>query len=346
MVYGAYGFTGQWIVEAAVERGHRPLLAGRDAKKLRPVAERFGLESRVLSLSEPGALRDALGPLDAVMHAAGPYVCTSEPMLEACLETGTDYVDITGEVSVLKDHFTLDERAREAGVAILGGMGFDVVPTDCLARHVADGLERVEELELVVDTDINPTAGTVKSALGMLPAGGQVRRHGQLRREPVGHRTLSVDFPHGPRTASSAPLGDLVTAAHSTGADSITTYVVLPRGVARVLQFVSPLLGFLLRFSPIRNLAERLVDRVFTGPDRTDRDWVENWIYARARSREGNTADAWLKTPETYWFTALSCVEAVEILAERDVVGARSPSMAFGTDFVLRIPGVERFDSP
>lgn len=345
MVYGAYGFTGQWIVEAAVERGHRPLLAGRDAKQLRPVAERFGLESRLLSLSEPGALRDALGPLDAIMHAAGPYVHTAEPMLEACLGTATHYVDITGETAVLEQQFTLDERAREVGVAILGGMGFDVVPTDCLARHVADELDRVEELDIVVDTDINPTAGTVKSALGMLPEGGRVRRRGQLRREPVGSRTLSVKFPHGRRTASSVPLGDLVTAVHSTGADSITTYVVLPRGIARVLQVVSPLLGFLLRFSPIRNLAERLVDRVFTGPDRRDRGSTENWIYARARSREGDTADAWLKTPETYWFTALSCVQAVETLAERDVTGVRSPAMAFGADFVLDIPGVERVDA-
>ncbi len=345
MVYGAYGFTGQWIVEEAVERGHEPLLAGRNEEKLRPVADRFRLESRVLSLSEPGAMRDALDPIDAVMHAAGPYVRTAEPMVEACLETGTDYVDITGEISVLEDQFARDERARQAGVALLGGMGFDVVPTDCLARHVADRLDDVEQLDLVVDTDINPTAGTVKSALGMMPSGGRVRRGGQLHREPVGGRTLDVDFPHGRRTASSAPLGDLVTAAHSTGARSVRTYVVLPRGVARVLRTLSPILGFLLRFAPIRRGFERLVDRLFTGPDREDREASENWIYARARSRNGETADAWLKTPETYWFTALSCVEAMERLAETEVIGARSPAMAFGPDYVLDIPGVERFDS-
>lgn len=345
MVYGAYGFTGRWIVEEAVARTVEPVLAGRNAARLQEVAEEFGLESTAVSLSDPDELRAALKDVDAVMHAAGPYVETAEPMVEACLDTGTHYVDITGETSVLDDLFALDQRAREAGIVILPGMGFDVVPTDCLASYVATQLNDVDALDLVVKTNIDPTAGTVKSALTQIPSGGQIFRAGQLQHDPLGARSLSVAFPDGQHTGMSAPLGDLVTAAHSTGADSITTYVVLPRILARLLDTLTPLLESLLQINPLRSGIDRLVETVFTGPDRDVKDSVENWIYARARTREEDVAEAWLRVPETYWFTALSCAEVMRALPELDRTGTLSPAMAFGEDFVLRIEGVERFDS-
>src|SRR5690349_20732590 len=99
MIYGATGYTGALVAEAAVQRGHKPILAGRDASKLKPLAERLGLEWQAISLDDTAALGKAVAEVDLVMHCAGPFTMTSRPMLRACLAGKAHYLDITGEVN-------------------------------------------------------------------------------------------------------------------------------------------------------------------------------------------------------------------------------------------------------
>ncbi|MDZ7730808.1 MAG: hypothetical protein U5K37_07710 [Natrialbaceae archaeon] len=81
LIYGAYGYTGTLITDAAVERGHEPIVAGRDGARTEALATRHGLESRVFSLEDAHAhLDDA----EVVLHAAGPFEQTARPMVEAC----------------------------------------------------------------------------------------------------------------------------------------------------------------------------------------------------------------------------------------------------------------------
>ena len=145
MVYGAYGYTGTLVAELAVRRGLRPVLAGRDAAKLRPLAERLGLEHRAFGLDEAAR---ALADVDAVAHCAGPFSSTSGPMVDACLAAKTHYVDITGEIDVFEAVSRRDEDAKRAGVVLLPGAGFDVVPTDCLAALLHDALPTATHLDL------------------------------------------------------------------------------------------------------------------------------------------------------------------------------------------------------
>ncbi|KAB2863717.1 MAG: NAD(P)H-binding protein, partial [Anaerolineae bacterium] len=132
ILYGAYGYTGELVAEEALKRGHTPILAGRSAEKLIPLAERLGLEYRVFSLDDTPALKNALADVDLVFHAAGPFIYTASPMLDACIETGTHYVDITGEILVFRKTFKRDEAARQKNIALISGVGFDIIPTDCL----------------------------------------------------------------------------------------------------------------------------------------------------------------------------------------------------------------------
>ncbi len=84
LVYGV-GATGTLIVQEAVRRGHTPLLAGRAAERLKPVAERFGLEWIVVDLLNTAALARVVADVDLVVHTAGPFVATHDPMLRAYL---------------------------------------------------------------------------------------------------------------------------------------------------------------------------------------------------------------------------------------------------------------------
>src|SRR5688500_10091214 len=67
-----------------------------------------------------------------VLHCAGPFSITSRPMVGACLRNRKHYTDITGEISVFEECADKNDRAFEAGVMLMPGVGFDVVPSDCL----------------------------------------------------------------------------------------------------------------------------------------------------------------------------------------------------------------------
>jgi len=148
MIYGATGYTGRLVAAEAVEAGVRAVLAGRDAGKLGALADSLSaplnaasrstpLETRAFGLDEPAGIAAALGDIDVVLHCAGPFSRTALPMFEACLRTGTHYVDITGEISVCEALAARDAEAREAGIMVLPAAGFDVVPSDCLIADLA-----------------------------------------------------------------------------------------------------------------------------------------------------------------------------------------------------------------
>ncbi|HLL00816.1 MAG TPA: saccharopine dehydrogenase NADP-binding domain-containing protein [Myxococcaceae bacterium] len=345
MLYGASGYTGRLIAEEAVRRGHRPVLAGRSREKLQPLAERLGLELVVAGLEDVRTLVASLEGLPLVLHSAGPFVQTSEPMVQACLAAGAHYLDITGEIPVFENTFRHDAEARERGICLMSGVGFDVVPTDCLARYVADRVPGAHELDLAICAGSTASAGTARSALGQLPQGGRVRRGGALQPWPMGKGLRRVRFTDAERTVAPIPWGDLVTAWHTTGIPNITTYMALPRAAARLLRVTYPLLKRVLAVNAVRQGAERFIEERVHGPDALARQEHRSHIWAEARAADGRKAQAWLEMPEGYAFTAVAAVRAVEQTLARAPRGALTPAGAFGADFVLTIEGCLRLDS-
>jgi short subunit dehydrogenase-like uncharacterized protein len=342
MIYGATGFTGRLIVEEAMRKGLRPLLAGRSAEKLRRLAEQHGLEWQAIDLKDREGLEATLAQKRVVLHAAGPYIRTARPMQEACLRTGTHYIDITGEIPVFEQTFALDQAAREAGIAMISGAGLDVVPSDCLAVYLAGQLPRGVHLELAVGAVGRPSAGTVKSALGMMPNGGLVRREGELRPWKLGEGARRIRFADRERTVIPAPWGDLVTAYHSTGISNITTYLAYPPRLIPWVRRGGPVLRKLLRLGPVRGLAEKLAERFVHGPDEQLRQEGRSQFYGCVRDGHGNQVEAWQETGEAYALTAQTAVRAVERLLEAPQAGALSPAQAFGADFILEVENTRR----
>jgi short subunit dehydrogenase-like uncharacterized protein len=359
MIYGAYGYTGELIARQAVARGHRPLLAGRRREALEKLAKELDLPSVCVSLDEPARLREALSRVAVVCHAAGPFVHTSAAMVDACLDAQASYVDITGEIEVFRGVFARHAEAERRGVALLPGAGFDVVPSDCLARFVADAVPGATELQIAFASLGRPSAGTAKASFEGMLRGNFVRRDGKLTEIAWGEGLQKVRFSDRERTALPIPWGDLETAYRTTRIPNITTLMAVPEAAARLLALsrsvipsrvtqsrvtksLMPKVMAGLGSGAVRDVVLGAIDRYVQNPDAVARSAGRAYLWARASAGNGQAREAWLDTVDGYALTAESSVLALEKIAEQRPVGALTPAQAFGADFVLEIGGSVR----
>ncbi|HEX3787427.1 MAG TPA: saccharopine dehydrogenase NADP-binding domain-containing protein [Pseudonocardiaceae bacterium] len=339
MVYGANGYTGQLLARLAQERGERPILAGRSEAKIVPLAAALGFDHTVVDLFDPKRLRDSLAGVQVVANCAGPFTRTAAPLVDACLATGTHYLDITGEIDVFEAVYARAAEAEQAGVVLLPGAGFDVVPTDCLAAMLAAALPDAVELDLAFTMGGGISPGTLKTAIESLGAGGRARVDGELRPVPVAHKQTVADFPLGPRRVSAVPWGDLSSAYRSTGIPTITTYTVVPGAdyVGRGHELLAPL----LRNPTVQKFGLSMVNQLVRGPSEEKQAKGRCEVWGKVRAEGGRTASGALTGPAPYQFTAESVLAAVSrLLAGGIAPGAHTPSSALGADFVRDLSGV------
>ncbi|HEV8568977.1 MAG TPA: saccharopine dehydrogenase NADP-binding domain-containing protein [Actinoplanes sp.] len=330
MIYGANGYTGELVARLAVARGERPVLAGRNAAAVGALATSLALDAKVVDLANAKALREAVEQVDAVAHCAGPFVRTAKPMVDACLAAGTHYVDVTGEPEVFEAVLARDAEAAEAGITLLTGGGFDVVPTDCLAGLLAAELPDATSLEIAFRAGGGLSRGTALTGLDMATGGALRRVDGRLVRGPIGQPTREVAFPSRTRTVGAITWGDVVTAYHSTGIPNITVFGPVPK--------VTPA-ARLLRFGPFRALAARAIRRGAPGPSAQVRAATMVEIFASVRSESGSRT-ATLTGPNGYDITADAVVREIPLLASARP-GAHTPATALGPDFVHSLDGVK-----
>jgi short subunit dehydrogenase-like uncharacterized protein len=345
IIYGATGYSGTITSEAAVRRAHHPILAGRNEKKLRPLAERLGLESVVVDLDDQATLEKALAGVELVLHEAGPFSFTAEPMRRACLATNTHYLDVSGEIDVLMDTYSYDEQARDKGIVLMSGVGVNVIATDCLAKYVADQIPGAVDLELARAALGRMGPGTSKTSIEEIESGTRVLRDGQYQSHPLGEGVKKLPFPHRKLWVMPVAWGDLATAYRTTGIPNITVYMSYPpRQIERLRRFY-PLVRGALAIKPVRKTAQKWVDWTVKGPDEEMREKGRSYVWARADDAEGNEAQAWLETVEGYKLTVEGSLNAVELVLGGGYAGALTPAEAFGADFVMGIEGTKRYDS-
>jgi len=344
MIYGAYGYTGKLIAQEAKNRGHSPLLAGRSAEKLVPVAENFNLDYKILDLKDNENLVKILKKVDLVFHAAGPYKYTSEPMVKACLKTKTNYVDITGEVQVFEQNFKYDKKAIEEKVSIISGVGFDVVPTDCLAKYVSDKLSNPISLDLGITAMSNPSPGTLKTMLEYFHTGQLIRRDGELIRLKKDN-IRKIRFSDKERLVRPVTWGDLATAYRTTRIPNITTYMPLPKKFPNLLQSIGVSAKDMNENEESKKKVKEWIEKNIHGPDQVKRETYRCYLWAQVTNNKGENAQAWVETMESYRFTAVAGVRCVEKLLELEPIGVLTPALAFGADFLLEIPETIRIDS-
>ena len=341
LIYGAYGYTGRLVTEHAMEQDLQPILAGRNEEKTQSIAGEFDLDARIFDLDSPRDIRSALDGVEVVLHCAGPFIHTSAPMVQACIDTGTHYLDITGEIDVFEAVAARDKEAKAVDVMLCPGVGFDVVPTDCIAKHLAEQLPNATTLEIAFMGLGRLSRGTALTAVSNLGEGGKVRRNGQIETVPSAWTTRKVDFGRGPKTVVSIPWGDVSTAYHSTGIPNVTTYTYLPENAITILRF-SHYLSWLLQWEPVKKLLEAFVRMQPAGPDKEERQSGVTLVWGRATTDSGEEVTAQLQGPEGYTFTAMTAVAAAQhVLDGGATPGYQTPSTAFGSHFVRHFDGVE-----
>jgi short subunit dehydrogenase-like uncharacterized protein len=344
LIYGANGYTGTLIARMAVARGLRPILAGRNAASLAVLATHLGLESRVFGLEDPSAVQAGLAGVQVVLHCAGPFAHTARPMADACLRTGVHYLDVTGEIPVFEMMAARDAEARAAGVMLLPGVGFDVVPSDCLAVHLRRRLPSATHLALGFQGMGRISRGTATTMVENIPRGGVIRRDGVLKKVPAAWRTRTINFGRGRVRAITIPWGDVSTAWYSTGIPNIEVYLAAGTG-QRCMAWASRSLGWLLGTKFMQRRLKKRVQEGPPGPTDEERARGMSLLWGEARDDVGGRAVSWLRGPEGYTLTALTALAVVEkVLAGQVAAGFQTPGKAYGPDFVLEVPGVVRVD--
>lgn len=342
LIYGATGFTGRLTARTAKTRGLTPILAGRNEAKLKAVAEPLGLPYRVFGLSDPVAIDAALGEVDAVLHTAGPFSATAKPMADACVRTRTHYLDITGEIDVFEALARRDAEAKTAGIMLLPGVGFDVVPSDCLALHLKQRLPDAIDLKIHIGGLNALSRGTAKSMVEAVPSGARVRRNGRIVAPSPRPQATPCDFGDGPTPTIVIPWGDVSTAYHSTKIPNIEVRMAATPPM-RVAANLPGLARRLIGTSIVQSLLKARIDRMPEGP--TDEVLRTGYriLIGVATNAKGETARTRLTTSQGYLLTAQTGVEIARRVAVGEAKpGFQTPSLVFGPDFILEFDGTRR----
>eukprot|EP00244_Chara_vulgaris_P004032 TRINITY_DN1775_c0_g1_i2.p1 TRINITY_DN1775_c0_g1~~TRINITY_DN1775_c0_g1_i2.p1 ORF type:complete len:369 (+),score=54.46 TRINITY_DN1775_c0_g1_i2:88-1194(+) len=352
LVYGATGYTGNLVAQKAKELGLSATLAGRNAEKVKAVADKVQLPYEVLDLSDSAKLDDLVGRHKVVLHIAGPYAVTSPPVLEACLRKKVHYLDVTGETRVVEAVRSRSEEAKSRGLTLMPAVGFDAAVGDAVAAHLKHRLPTATHLDLGLLIPRFPpgnkpstvmSRGTMKSVLfSILPDGGLAMRDGNLVQESVAarHRKFDLDGDDKGMPFSSFPACEVVVTGHSTGIPNISGYMPgsMKMPPAGLVGMARPL----LKTAAFRKVASFAVD-LFTppGPEPKDVQGIRMSTVGEARDEAGGkVARAIANVGAAYPFTASCSVEVARRVLQGDFKpGFQTTTSAYGPDFILSIPG-------
>jgi len=340
MIYGATGYTGKLMARMAKERGLSLVVAGRSADKVQEVADQYGFEARVFGLDDPAAIAAELSDIGVVLHTAGPFSATSKPMVEACIRAKTHYLDITGEIDVFESCAARDGDAQAAGIMVLPGVGFDVVPSDCLAAFVAQQQPDATDLKIYISGLGEASQGTMKTAIESMGSPTRARRNNKIVEMD---ETLwdHCDFGDGAKECVAISWGDVSTAWHSTQIPNIDVFFEAV-GPMKQMGKMNGLMKFILRQGFVKNLAKKQIEKGPAGPDDEARAKGRSILIAEAKGPSGKTV-ARLRTPEGYTLTYLAGLEIANRALNGDFKpGYQTPSRAYGADFVTTLEGCSR----
>ena len=345
-ILGATGYTGRLCVAEAVKRGQPVLIAGRRREALDEIAAEYAdagttVEVAVADVTDTQSLRELCDRSAVLLSTVGPYTQLGHGPVEAALEAGCHYLDVTGEVEFMTWVYGQSAAAEQRGVTLATGFGFDGVPGDLLATIAAKALDRpVTSARVAYHVEAGRfSAGTVRTALGTLQRGGAVWRNGRVAQEPAGVEQWHVPFPSppGPVIAVSAPMPEVVTVGRSVGAETARSYLVVPAGRA-VASIAAPAqrLASALSGTPVWDLLERAVDRMPEGPDEERRAKTRTVVLAEVATVDGVSAVRWCRLNDVYGATAVIALTGAQRLLSGDVAtGTVTPSTLFEPEALL-----------
>ena len=343
LIYGASGYTGKLIVECAAKKGLKPTLAGRTESKIKPLAEEFGLEYVIFSLDDIATIASHLEKFPVVLNCAGPFSRTAKQMVKACLQSGTHYLDITGEIEVFEMVKYNHEKAVAKNIILMSGVGFDVVPTDCMAKYLHTKQPDATHLELAwVGLGGSISHGTMSTMVENLGKSGAIRENGKMIPKPTGHEGKIVDFGIKKVFCMTIPWGDISTAYSTTGIPNIKVFTGVPKSSYNIMKFQS-LFNPIVSTDFVRNQIQKYVDKNISGPTAEQIVKGKSLIYGKVTNAKGDVIEARLETAEGYLLTAeMSLIITEKVLADKNLKpGYHTPAALFGYELVLEMPNTK-----
>ena len=344
MIYGSTGKTGRLTAKLARASGYQPVLAGRNRERVEQLAAELELQSRVIALGNVEGLRQQLADIDIVVNMAGPFSVTAQPLVSAALSSGTHYLDVSGELAVFRALHAVDERARATGIMLMPGIGFVVVPSDCLAAHMLERQPRARYLRIGVSRPQSISKGSAETMVELVHENVTICQAGELRHVPVGGLVHMFDFGDGPRLSTAVSLPDVFTAYHTTGIPNIETYAeatLLERSVYQA----GAIFGSALKSAPLQTMLKQQAQAL--APASGDRDAKGRVIVAEVEDPWRGVLRTRLRTPESYEFTAHTALSIVARILNGDhQPGFQTPGRVYGPQLAFELDGVKVEDLP
>ncbi|MCG8434881.1 MAG: saccharopine dehydrogenase NADP-binding domain-containing protein [Gammaproteobacteria bacterium] len=338
MIYGANGYTGELIAREAGALGMTPVLAGRNESAITALAKELGLQHRIFTLDDPKQVGDQIHDMFLVLHCAGPFSATAAPMIRACLDTGTHYLDITGEILVFELAKLLRGAAKEKGIILCPGVGFDVIPTDCVAAQLNKAMRDATHLALGFDSSSGLSPGTAKTSVEGLALGGRIRAQGKLKKVPLAYKTRKIDFGNGEKYAMTIPWGDISTAYSTTGIPNIEVYMPMHPKLIKKIKRLN-WFRWLLRFPGVQNVLKKRVDKTVRGPDEQIRKQSPTYVWGEVKNHKGETKTARIRVANGYTVTVHGALVIVEHLLNKEMEGGYyTPSALAGPRLIQQLP--------
>ncbi len=349
LLYGANGYTGELIARYAAQYNLQPVLAGRREEVIKPLATKLNYSYKVFDVADSNALLAALREVRVVVNAAGPFQFTARPIIEACLQTGTHYLDVNGDITVFEMIRQMDAAAKQAGIMLLPGAGFDVVPTDCTALLLKKLLPDAISLKLAFATIGGGLShGTATTMVNKLGQGGAVRKDGKIVSVPLGHKGMWLDFSDlsngtiDRKFVMTIPWGDVATAYYTTGIPNIESYTSMSPTLYRLLK-VQGLFNWLLRTNFTRNIIKKKINKRPAGPGDEQRSRSMSLIWGQAANAKQETKTVRMSGPDGYTLTMYTTLLlAQKVLQGNLKPGYQTPASAYGEDLVMELPQVKR----
>jgi short subunit dehydrogenase-like uncharacterized protein len=344
LVYGATGFTGRLVATAAKARGLSPILAARNEQKLRAAALELQLAARVARLDSAASVDAILDGVAVVLNAAGPFAATVDPLVQACLRAGVHYLDLSAERAAIEGARRYDAQARAAGVMVMPGVGFDVVPSDCLAAHLAARCQRGRWLRIGIAGLELMSRGSARTIIEQFGKAVEVRRAGEVVGVSPGSLERGFDFGGGRQACVAVSWGDVASAFYTTGIPNVEVYFQATWAVRASL--LARRLWAPVADRPLwKAWWQGHVDLLPEGPSAEQRRDRQVVIAAEIEDDQGRTVSARLRTPEGYTMTAATAPDiARRVLGGDFEPGFQTPARVYGPDLVLSFPGVARED--
>jgi len=315
MIYGATGYIGRMAAEHAKALGLDVVIAGRNGESLESLAAQLGVPYRVFTADSQAA--ESLDGIGVLLNFAGPFAQTADALMQACIKAGVDYLDITAEINVYRLAERLGAQAAEAGVMLLPGVGWDVVPTDCLAVHVARRVQAPQSLRVALQIAGSMSRGSAMSVSEIIGAGLLARVDGLLIATPDA-QPQHFDFGDGPALCVPLSFGDLVTGWHSTGIANISMFVNITGDA----------------------FPEGDLSQLSDGPSAEQREAHRARAVAEVIGADGTVARSMIETVNGYTYTPLAAVEAAHrVLRGERQPGFETPARVFGGGFAETIAG-------